>query len=78
MFDKKRINVLFQPSGRRGRVDLGKTILQAAQEMGVAIESVCGGQQTCGKCRVRVEEGIHDGRGTDKSFLDSCHDDSGE
>lgn len=64
MLDKKNVNVLFQPSARRGRVGRRKTILQAAQEMGVAIESVCGGRQTCGKCRVRVEEGTHDGEAT--------------
>jgi len=38
-------------------VEAGKNILQAAQDLGVAIESICGGKQTCGKCRVRVEEG---------------------
>jgi uncharacterized 2Fe-2S/4Fe-4S cluster protein (DUF4445 family) len=54
----KKVTVLFQPSGRRGWVEAGKNILQAAQELGVAIESVCGGKQTCGKCRVRVEEGF--------------------
>ena len=53
----KKVTVLFQPSGRRGLVEAGKNILEAAQDLGVAIESVCGGKQTCGKCRVRVEEG---------------------
>jgi uncharacterized 2Fe-2S/4Fe-4S cluster protein (DUF4445 family) len=54
----KKVTVLFQPSDRRGLVEAGKNILQAAQDLGVAIESVCGGKQTCGKCRVRVEEGF--------------------
>ncbi len=53
--DKEKISVLFQPSGRRGKVESGKTILQAAQELGVPLESVCGGKFTCGKCKVRVE-----------------------
>ena len=53
--DKEKISVLFQPSGRRGEVESGKTILQAAQELGVPLESVCGGKFTCGKCKVRVE-----------------------
>jgi len=39
-------------------VEARKNILQAAQDLGVAIESICGGKQTCGKCRVRVEEGV--------------------
>jgi len=38
-------------------VDRGRNLLQAAQDLGVDIESVCGGSQSCGKCRVRIEEG---------------------
>lgn len=45
------------PSGRRGRVEAGTTLLDAARQLGVEIESICGGRLTCGKCRVRVEEG---------------------
>lgn len=54
---KEKATVLFQPAGRRALVEVGKTVLQAAQDLGVPIESVCGGKSTCGKCRVRVEEG---------------------
>jgi uncharacterized 2Fe-2S/4Fe-4S cluster protein (DUF4445 family) len=49
--------VIFQPSGRRGRVQKGKNLLEASRELGVDIESVCGTQKTCGKCKVRVQEG---------------------
>ncbi|MFH1756885.1 MAG: ASKHA domain-containing protein [Pseudomonadota bacterium] len=59
--DKKKVTVFFQPSGGRGLVEKGKTILQAAHELGVSIESVCGGKHTCGKCKVRIEEGIFEG-----------------
>ncbi|MDI6755861.1 MAG: ASKHA domain-containing protein, partial [Thermodesulfobacteriota bacterium] len=59
--NKKKVTVIFQPSGRRGQAERGKTILEAAQELGVAIESICGGNHTCGKCRVRVEEGLFEG-----------------
>jgi uncharacterized 2Fe-2S/4Fe-4S cluster protein (DUF4445 family) len=59
--DKKKVTVLFQPSGRRGEVETGRTILAAAQELGVNIESLCGGKHTCGKCRVRVKEGDSQG-----------------
>ena len=52
-----KYKVIFQPSGRRGYVNKGKDLLQAARDMGVDIESVCGGRQSCGKCRVRIEEG---------------------
>jgi uncharacterized 2Fe-2S/4Fe-4S cluster protein (DUF4445 family) len=49
--------VIFQPSGRRGEVPEGTTLLNAARDLGVEIESICGGQQTCGKCKILVEEG---------------------
>ncbi|HOU39811.1 MAG TPA: ASKHA domain-containing protein [Promineifilum sp.] len=49
--------VIFMPSGRRGRVPAGQSLLDAARQMGVDIESICGGRLTCAKCRVRVEEG---------------------
>jgi uncharacterized 2Fe-2S/4Fe-4S cluster protein (DUF4445 family) len=55
--------VIFMPSGRRGRVARGQTVLAAAQELGVAIESICGGRLTCNKCRVLVEEGRFDKHG---------------
>jgi len=45
------------PSGRQGRVRRGANLLQAARELGVELESICGGRQTCGKCQVFVEAG---------------------
>lgn len=50
--------VIFQPSGRRGQVEKGKTLLEASRELGVDIESPCSGAHTCGKCKVRIEEGF--------------------
>jgi len=35
-------------------------VLDAARQLGVEIESICGGRQTCEKCRVIVEEGNFD------------------
>jgi uncharacterized 2Fe-2S/4Fe-4S cluster protein (DUF4445 family) len=49
--------LILMPSGRRSTVPRGQTVLDAAREMGVAIESICGGRLTCGKCKVRVEDG---------------------
>lgn len=50
-----KISVTFQPSGRRGEIEAGQTILEAAQALGVPIHSICSGKKTCGKCRVRIE-----------------------
>jgi uncharacterized 2Fe-2S/4Fe-4S cluster protein (DUF4445 family) len=49
--------VIFMPAGRRGRVAPGQSLLDAARQVGVEIESICGGRLTCGKCKVVVEHG---------------------
>jgi uncharacterized 2Fe-2S/4Fe-4S cluster protein (DUF4445 family) len=49
--------VIFMPSGRRGHVPRGESLLGAARQLGVEIESICGGRLTCAKCKIRVEEG---------------------
>ncbi len=50
-------NIIFQPSGKRGKFQEGKTVLEAAQELGIGLESLCGGEKSCGKCKVRIIEG---------------------
>jgi uncharacterized 2Fe-2S/4Fe-4S cluster protein (DUF4445 family) len=54
MCPAKTVTVNFQPEGRKIVVPIGSTILDAAREGGVWLEGPCGGQGTCGKCRVRV------------------------
>ncbi len=54
---KEKVNLIFQPLGRRGTVAPGQTILEAARELGIVISSICGGKQSCGKCRVKIEWG---------------------
>ena len=49
--------VVFTPSGKRGRVAQGTTVLQAARELGVDLDSVCGGRAICGRCQVTLSEG---------------------
>ena len=49
--------VVFLPAGKRGRFPLGTPLLQAARELGVDIDSVCGGRGICGRCQVVVAEG---------------------
>lgn len=45
------------PSGLRGQVPIGTTVLQAAQRLGVDLESICGGQGKCRKCQVLPQQG---------------------
>jgi uncharacterized 2Fe-2S/4Fe-4S cluster protein (DUF4445 family) len=56
--NERKVTVVFQPSGRRGRIEEGRTLLEAARELGEPLESVCGGKHVCGKCRVRIEDGF--------------------
>src|SRR3990172_7806654 len=45
------------PAGRRGKVPRGTDLLTAARQLGVELESICGGRQTGGKCQGIVEQG---------------------
>lgn len=45
------------PSGRRGAARHSATVLEAARQLGIDLESICGGRQTCGKCLVTPEYG---------------------
>ena len=58
MPENEKCMVIFQPSGRRGFVDKGKTLKEASVALGVDIEGICGEKAICGKCKVRVEEGV--------------------
>ena len=55
--ERQHHRVIFQPAGRQGEIVAGTSLLDAARQLGVEIESICGGRQTCSKCQVRVEEG---------------------
>jgi uncharacterized 2Fe-2S/4Fe-4S cluster protein (DUF4445 family) len=53
----KRAKVVFQPSGRRGVIKKGISIIEASRELGGDIETLCGGKGICGKCKVQIQEG---------------------
>ncbi len=44
--------VVFTPSGLVGSVSGGTTVLEAARQLGVDLDSVCGGRGICGRCQV--------------------------
>jgi len=44
--------VVFTPSGLRGSFAVGTTLLDAARQLGVDLDSVCGGRGICGRCQV--------------------------
>ena len=44
--------VVFTPSGKRGRFPAGTPVLTAARQLGVDLDSVCGGRGICSKCQI--------------------------
>ncbi len=49
--------VVFTPSGKRGRFPIGTPILTAARQLGVDLDSVCGGRGICSKCQITPSYG---------------------
>ena len=49
--------VVFTPSGKRGRFPVGTPILTAARQLGVDLDSVCGGRGICSKCQITPSYG---------------------
>jgi uncharacterized 2Fe-2S/4Fe-4S cluster protein (DUF4445 family) len=73
MSDTDKAKIIFQPSGRRGEVKKGVTIIEASRQLGVDIESLCGEKKVCGKCKIRIEEGFFE-----KYGIQSSKDHAGE
>ncbi len=49
--------IVFLPSGKHGTFANGTPILSCARQLGVDIDSVCGGRGICGRCQVLIAEG---------------------
>ncbi|HEU65410.1 MAG TPA: 2Fe-2S iron-sulfur cluster binding domain-containing protein, partial [Chloroflexi bacterium] len=59
---KTRKNVIawtlnLEPVGRRGECQKDKSLLACARQLGVGINSICGGEGTCHSCKVQVLSG---------------------
>jgi len=54
---KERCHIKFLPEDKSVEVKSGTTILEAAHIAGVYINSACGGDHICGKCRVKIKKG---------------------
>lgn len=51
------ITVIFEPSGKRSCFETGIRLFDAAKELGVEVRSECGGDGTCGKCKIIIVNG---------------------
>jgi len=59
--------VVFTPSGLSADAELGSTLLETAQDTGVAIRSLCGGNGNCRQCWIEISEGAHPKHGVECS-----------
>ncbi|HUT83466.1 MAG TPA: 2Fe-2S iron-sulfur cluster-binding protein, partial [Thermodesulfobacteriota bacterium] len=50
-------NVAFLPEGREIQVEENTTLMEAAEKAGVYLNTLCGGEGVCGRCRVQVTGG---------------------
>jgi len=69
--------VTFEPTGRSVWVLPGTTVLEAATQAGLRIDTPCGGSGTCGKCRVRFVRGAPDAGDAEVDLLDPEDIDAG-
>ena len=51
----------------------GVTVLDAAQAAGIELVSVCGGEGTCGTCRVRAVDGLLSDQTAEEEEPAECH-----
>ena len=51
---QEKVKIVFTPSGKRGSFESGTRVLDAARQLGVDIDSVCGGRAICGRCQVNI------------------------
>jgi uncharacterized 2Fe-2S/4Fe-4S cluster protein (DUF4445 family) len=52
--------VVFNPTAQTIEVIPGTSLLDAARQAGIELDTPCGGEGSCGKCIVRIESGNYD------------------
>ncbi|MDI6450578.1 ASKHA domain-containing protein [Anaerobaca lacustris] len=50
----KHFRVVFEPDGKEISIHEGATLVEAAGQVGIVLNTSCGGRGTCGKCAVRL------------------------
>jgi uncharacterized 2Fe-2S/4Fe-4S cluster protein (DUF4445 family) len=56
----KHFTVTFKPDGKEISIHAGATLLEAASQAGIILNTVCGGKGTCKKCAVKLEPQGHE------------------
>ncbi|MFZ1933841.1 MAG: ASKHA domain-containing protein [Thermoguttaceae bacterium] len=62
--------IRFLPDGHETTIAEGQTLLEAAQDANLYVGAICGGEGTCGKCRLIVRKGEVAGESTEYLTLD--------
>ena len=62
--------IVFEPTGRRIKVEAGENLLEVCWTHGIPIESLCGGNGTCGKCAVQIIDHDFPISAEDREFFD--------
>lgn len=73
----KEIPVTLQPHGKKVFVLPGTPLLEAAARAGLVFNAPCGGQGTCGKCRIRVTQGAQAPNRAEREHLSDAERDAG-
>lgn len=64
-----KVSIEFQPHDKVTRVPPGMTIFNAANWIGLPIDSTCGAKGTCGKCKVRILSGHNGATAADRRIF---------
>ena len=64
-----KISIEFRPHDKVTRVPPGMTIFNAANWIGLPIDSTCGAKGTCGKCKVRILHGNNGATAADRRIF---------
>ena len=65
----KTIKITFSPDKKIIIANKGMTILQALKKTAINIDTPCGGEGICGKCKVLVHKGITAATSIEKKYL---------
>ena len=68
---RQTCRVTFQPEGRSIFVLTGTKLVEAAGQAGIILDQPCGGEGTCGKCRVEVRQNAPEPTAADRRHLRS-------
>jgi len=72
-----KATITFEPEGKSINVDVGTSVLDAAIEAGIPINSICGGEGTCGKCKILIKSDPKNFKFNDRGVLAQEEKDNG-